>query len=331
MEKNKKVILIDLFAGISAFRKALMNLDYAVESHCVEIDKNAVKSYNAIYGENAEPKSVEDVDFKHLKGKVDILTAGFPCQDISVAGKQLGMKEGSNTRSSLVWPTIDIIEDCMPKYIIIENVKAILFKNNIDDFLRVVKRIEDAGYKTSYENLNAIDFGIPQNRERVFLVGIRNDLDNDFNFSNLERKEVRPLSDFVDFENLQKLTHEDLIRVHGWKCQQRPLKNVYGLNGITHTINTRHAKCSSGSSILVTNQDIVKENFDSLTKIHPDLKIGYPDVSEIWKLMGFDLDDYKKAAEVCSYNQLSKQAGNSIVVNVVESILKEIFVKESNE
>ena len=175
--------VLSLFSGIGAFEKALDNLDvpYDLVNFC-EFDKYAVKSYCAIHGVD-ESKNLGDitkVDEKQLPKDVDIVTYGFPCQDISLAGKQQGLfnDDGSQTRSGLFFEALQIIEHTKPKIAIAENVKNLTSKKFSEQFKIVLDSLEEAGYNNYWKVLNAKDYGIPQNRERVFIVSIRKDIDH---------------------------------------------------------------------------------------------------------------------------------------------------------
>lgn len=179
--------LLSLFSGIGAFEKALENIDepFEVIRYC-EIDKYASKAYSLIHNldENMNLKDVTTVDTAELPDDIDIITYGFPCQDISNAGKQKGFtdEDGSLTRSGLFFEALRIIEDTQPKIAIAENVKALVSKKFTAEFKIVLDCLNDAGYKNYWAVLNAKDYGIPQNRERVFIISIRDDIDHGFHF-----------------------------------------------------------------------------------------------------------------------------------------------------
>ena len=164
------VKVLELFGGIGACTKAFkrLGIDYEVVDY-VEIDKYAVKSYNAINGTNFEPQDIMEWN-KDIE--VDLIMHGSPCQDFSLAGKQAGGDKDSGTRSSLMYETIRIIEKLKPKYVVWENVKNLLSKKHIHNFNNYLKALRDLGYRNYYQVLNAKDYGIPQNRERVFTVSI---------------------------------------------------------------------------------------------------------------------------------------------------------------
>ena len=162
--------VLELFAGIGACSKALENLGIPHEIvDAVEIDKHAIASFNAIHGTNFEPQDICKWD-KDIE--VDLIMHGSPCQDFSLAGKQAGGDENSGTRSSLMYETIRIVEKLKPKYVIWENVKNLLSKNHRHNFDKYLEVMESLGYTNYYQVLNAKDYGVPQNRERIFTVSI---------------------------------------------------------------------------------------------------------------------------------------------------------------
>lgn len=187
--------VLELFAGIGACSKALERLGIEHEIvDAVEIDKYAIKSFNAIHGTNFETQDITTWD-KDIE--VDLIMHGSPCQDFSVAGKQAGGDVGSGTRSSLMYETIRIVGKLRPKYVIWENVKNVLsakHKHNFDNYLTAMSSL---GYTNHYEVLNAKDFGIPQNRERVFTISLLNG--GSFEFPQKQPLELR-LKDLLEDE-----------------------------------------------------------------------------------------------------------------------------------
>lgn len=172
--------VLELFAGIGACSKALERLGIEHEIvDAVEIDKYAVKSFNAVHGTNFDPQDITKWD-KDIE--CDLIMHGSPCQDFSVAGLGKGGDKGSGTRSSLMYETLRIVEKLKPKYVIWENVKNLLSKKHRHNFDAYLEAMDKLGYKSKYKVLNAKDFGVPQNRERVFTVSIRKDMDKEFEF-----------------------------------------------------------------------------------------------------------------------------------------------------
>lgn len=196
--------VLSLFSGIGAFEKALdrLNIDYELVAFS-EIDKYATKSYCAIHGvdESMNLGDITKVDENSLPKDIDLITYGFPCQDISLAGKQKGMfnDDGTQTRSGLFFEALRIIEATKPKIAIAENVKNLTGKKFKEQFELVLKSLEEAGYSNYWKVLNAKDYGIPQNRERVFIISIRKDIDKGFEFPEPFPLQLR-LKDMLDDE-----------------------------------------------------------------------------------------------------------------------------------
>lgn len=169
-----------LFSGIGAFEKALkkIKVDYELEFYC-EKDQYASKGYSLIHDvpESMNLGDITKVNEKELN-HVDVLTYGFPCQDISIAGHQKGLEhEGEKTRSGLVFDVFRIMESIKPKIAICENVKALTSNKFREEFQMILDTLLNLGYTSVHNVLNAIDYGIPQNRERVFIISFRDDLD----------------------------------------------------------------------------------------------------------------------------------------------------------
>ena len=182
---------MELFGGIGACTKALKNIGMNVNVvDYVEIDKYACKSYNAINGTNFEPQDIKEWD-KDIN--IDLIMHGSPCQDFSVSGLQMGGDEGSGTRSSLMYESIRIINKLKPKYVVWENVKNLLSKKHKHNFDNYINKLDELGYNSYYQVLNAKDYGIPQNRERVYTISIRKDINND----NFKFPEKEPLKIFL--------------------------------------------------------------------------------------------------------------------------------------
>ena len=180
---TKPIRLIELFGGIGSQAKALENLNANFEHYrLIEFDKYPVASYNAIHGTNFEPKDITKIKAEDL-GIIEtdkyeyIMTYSFPCQDLSLAGKQRGMAKGSGTRSGLLWEVERLLSECkeLPQILLMENVPDVIGKKNISDFQQWQLFLEKLGYKNYVEILNAKDYGIPQNRRRCFMISLLGD------------------------------------------------------------------------------------------------------------------------------------------------------------
>lgn len=176
---------LSLFSGIGSPEQALKNIGIDFELFGFsEIDKYAVKSYCAVHGVSANLNlgDITKIDIENLPTDIDLITHGSPCQDFSVAGKGNGADEGTGTRSSLMWNTVAICEHCQPKYVIWENVKNVLSQKHRHNFDKYLSEMDRIGYNNFYKVLNAKDFGVPQNRERIFVISMRKDLEQGFEF-----------------------------------------------------------------------------------------------------------------------------------------------------
>ena len=416
--------VLELFGGIGACSKALkkLNIPYEIADY-VEIDKYAVKSFNAIHNTNFEPQDICEWD-KDIE--VDLIMHGSPCQSISLAGLQHGADKGSGTRSSLMWETVRIVEKIKPKYVIWENVKNLLSKKHRHNFDAYLKTMEELGYTNYYQVLNAKDYGIPQNRERVFTISILGNENYEFPKENIQECEViNPLKDIsgkswqfeqnvysensilrslkagggsgnipkviehFEFPPKQelKLKLKDMLEdevdnkyyisdgvlnnivsdnqagyLSGgkWDKINESCRRYYKEDGISPTVHT----CQGGNTepkVLIKKdmpkviggigekksnggtqwyqQDRIYDNNIGLSisttaqPYYPDkqLRIRKLTPKECWRLMGFDDKDFEVAEKVNSNTQLYKQAGNSIVVNVLEAILKNLLLDNTEE
>lgn len=410
--------VLELFSGIGACSTALERLEIEHEIvDAIEIDKYAIKSFNAIHNTNFEPQDITKWD-KDIE--VDLIMHGSPCQDFSLAGKQAGGDKDSGTRSSLMYETLRIVEKLKPKYVIWENVKNILSKKHKHNFDAYLERMEQLGYVNHYQVLNAKDYGIPQNRERVFTVSI---LENDnFNFP-LKQELKLKLKDLLDDEVDEKYylskkmieyitadnekwtgnndkslinkivasainTGEGSRRCDASNYVSDYYEENFNLkiknatkkgylkayegdsinlayptsnsrrgrvgNQVSQTLDTScnqgvvlKSKCKRLEQLVnntsfeegkVLNLDLynqtTNENISQcLTEPHHNnhrlfdgLRIRKLTPKECWRLMGFSDEDFEKAGKVNSNTQLYKQAGNSIVVNVLIEIFKNLLL-----
>lgn len=271
--------LLSLFSGIGAFEKALdrLNVPYELVGFS-EIDRYAVKSYCAIHGVD-EAKNFGDItkiDEKALPKDIDLVTYGFPCQDISLAGKQKGLfnEDGTQTRSGLFFEALRIIEATKPRVAIAENVKNLTSKKFSEQFKIVLDSLEDAGYNNYWQVLNAKDYGIPQNRERVFIVSIRKDIDTGcFKFPQgfpLELRLKDLLEEIVDSKHFLEVPFNEYP---DHTC--RTIKNQYFKNSHANFLLTT-ARGATG--VLVCVKEATKQGYaeayegDSINLEQPNSK-----------------------------------------------------------
>lgn len=360
-----------------------------------EIDKYATKSYCAIYNE-PEDKNLGDITKIDLESlpECDFVTTGSPCQSFSVAGKQHGGDKGSGTRSSLMWNNIDVVEKTKPKFVLWENVKNLLSDKHRHNFDAYIEVMDNLGYNSYYKVLNAKDYGIPQNRERVYTLSIRKDIDKGYEFpepvelklklkdmleKNVDEKyylsqekvDKIQLSNFAQEKTrIQDKDYCDTLLARDYKdpkCvriggifdkdgKRKQAGGIWDKEGLCPTLDTAQGGWRQPSVVLEeevkvtgaamrgrynsegkTEQQIEisdKEIANALTTVQKDsmaaettrtiTRVRKLTPLEYWKLMGFKKEDFDKVGKEISASQRYKQAGNSIVVNVLEAIYKNI-------
>ena len=394
---HKPIRLIELFAGIGSQAKAMKNLDLDFQHWFVcEFDKYAIQSYNAIHGTNFTTSDVtkitaSDLNVTDTDHFTYLLTYSFPCQDLSNAGKGAGMEKGSGTRSGLLWEVERLLNECaeLPQVLLMENVPQVHGKKNIEQFEKWIKFLESKGYSNHWGDLNAKNFGIPQNRNRCFMISILGDYSFDFPTGvPLERRLVDVLEESVDesfyltskqlgyvidLYDVQKGTKWEgrcdngkinpticaTLGVRSAGGNQRIGVSTFVMEGTTEEITAKDyknyvrqigqlhdvagPKVIGGIGEKKSNggrqwyqQDRIYDGECAIsvtTAFNPyyatekqPLRVRKLTPKECWRLMGFADEDVEKAAKVCSNSQLYKQAGNSIVVDVLMAIFKELFI-----
>lgn len=366
MEKLK---VFEAFAGLGSQVMALKKLDINFESVGIaEIDKYADKAYKFIHGEINNYGDISKIDWNDVP-YFDLFTYSFPCQDLSLAGKRKGLVKGSGTRSSLLWECEKAIEIKRPAYLLLENVKGLITEEMKPHFFEWLKILENLGYCNYWKVMNAKDYGIPQNRERVFVVSIRNDI-------NLKRDILEPnmferltyefpkpfdnglrLKNMLESEVAEKyyLSDKTINQILNWKSFKNPFKdNLYYKNGndIVNCIAKRGEDLNSGMKLIYENklENIIpcqlgnsekrgnfigKNNQAAFTikktnanGIIIQNRIRRLTPLEVWRLFGFAESDYNKIRPHFLDTQIYKLCGNSIVVNCLELIFKNLFVKK---
>ena len=192
---NKEKIFLTTFSG---YDSQLMAADVLREWHpdfrwtCVgwsDIDKYACQMHNLVFPQFADCAlgDITKIDWHEVKSslegrEVDLFTYSSPCQDISQAGKQMGLQEGSDTRSALLWRVADAVEVLRPKYLLQENVAALVSQKFMPEFQKWLDKLSSLGYVSRWARLNAKNYGVPQNRDRVFCLSMRRDVAFDYQF-----------------------------------------------------------------------------------------------------------------------------------------------------
>lgn len=338
--------LLSLFSGIGAFEKALENIgaEYELVNYC-EIDKYASKAYSLIHhvDESKNLLDVTKVSAKDITKDIDLITYGFPCQDISLNGKQKGFvdEKGNLTRSGLFFEAARIINDTRPKFAVAENVKALTTKKFSEEFGIVLQTLSDIGYNSYYAVLNAKKFGIPQNRERVFIISIRKDIDQGFEFPKEQALNLK-LYDFLEDE-VEKgyfLDDEQFNEKYAAGNFDKTSKKLYikeatkkgyaeAVEGDFVNLQFPNSKTRRGRVGKQVSQTLLCNDSNGVVVDSGNgLKVRKLTPKECFRLMGFTDSDVDILIENgISNTQIYKMAGNSIAVNVLEQIFIELLNK----
>lgn len=214
---------LDLFAGIGGFRLGMESAGHECVGFC-EIDKFARKSYKAIHNTEGEREyhditAVSDEEWRELRGTVDVICGGFPCQAFSIAGKRKGFLD--ETRGTLFFEIARAAEQIKPRTLFLENVKGLLSHDKGRTFRIILSTLDELGYNVEWQLLNSKNFGVPQNRERVFIIG---------HLRGASGREVFPITG----ENTGAIKRV----VNGRETHGHSTYDVFGTDGISPTLKT---------------------------------------------------------------------------------------------
>lgn len=364
---TKQITFLDFFAGIGGFRTAVERLG----GKCLgfaEIDKHARQSYKALYNTEGEQEwhditQVTNAEFAELAGQVDLITAGFPCQAFSVAGKRQGLED---SRGTLFYEVARAAKAIRPKFILLENVKGLLSHdkgNTVDVFFRVLNEI---GYTIDFAVLNSKYFEVPQNRDRIYITAVRGDLVTQEAW-NIEGTGVvaKAKRRFSGYDGIKSFNFFSWSAQHTTVSKQlrdvlepsAPGDHYYRqpFEGFLYTsdnhvavkeatirgcaeayrgdsINTAQPKSKTRrgrvgrqiANTLVTGRE--------QAVVLDNLQVRYLTTLESWRLQGFSDEQHQKAVDAgVSTSQRYKQAGNSVTVNVIEAIVTQLIALDSTQ
>lgn len=377
---------LDLFAGIGGFRLGMESAGHECVGFC-EIDKFARESYKAIHNTEGEIElhditRVTDESIRRF-GSVDIICGGFPCQAFSIAGNRRGFED---TRGTLFFEIARFASILRPKYLFLENVRGLLNHENGITFETIISTLDELGYNVEWQLLNSKDFGVPQNRERVFIIGhLRGErtrnvfpINGESEQSDYQPPKIEIIGNTKNPNGTSKgtksvvygsggvvgtLTATDYKEPKQVAIKQfgilQPNFNqcgvVYETDGIAPTIRAYqggglepkirvkeatskgYAEAEVGDSVNLSHPNsktrrgrVGKQVANTLLTgesqgvIEPDFRIRKLTPRECWRLQGFPDWAFDKAQEINSNSQLYKQAGNSVTVNVIAAIAKEL-------
>ena len=357
--------VFEAFAGYGSQSIALRNLGIEYEVVAIsEIDKYAIKAYEAIHGPTNNLGDICKINPSDIPDH-DLFTYSFPCQDLSVAGKQAGL--GKGTRSGLLYECEKIIEAKKPKYLLLENVKNLVgkkFKAQFDEWLVY---LESLGYTNYWKVLNAKDYGVPQNRERVFVVSILGNHEP-YKFADkmpLDKCIADILEDEVESKYYMNKPFHLVNKGHQAELDMKGhdiIKRVYATDRIAPTLTTMGGGNTEPKILIpqATKKGYIEMDLPGVCdlsypnsktrrgrvqedgKVSPTLTAASQDICyiepsyrirkltprECFRLMGMRDDDIDKIqATGISNTQQYKMAGNSIVVDVLEAIFKNLFME----
>ncbi|HEM3629294.1 TPA: DNA cytosine methyltransferase [Streptococcus suis] len=347
---------LDLFAGIGGFRLGMERAGHECVGFC-EIDPFARKSYKAIHDTEGEIElhDITTVTGDTIRGigRVDVICGGFPCQAFSIAGKRRGFED---TRGTLFFEIARFASILRPKYLFLENVTGLLSHDNGNTFETILGALDELGYDAEWQVFNSKNFGVPQNRERVFIIGHLRGAGgraifpfggNESEASSVNTKRVGNVNPSGRGMNGEVYSTEGLsptittnkgegIKIVG---VLQPNFNqsgcVYDPNGICPTIRTMqggglepkiiqrgHGYNQGGEHD--TAPTLTSNSWQENNHLLDGYRIRKLTPRECWRLQGFPDWAFDKASKVNSNSQLYKQAGNSVTVNVIEAIARRL-------
>lgn len=295
---TRKIRCIDLFCGIGGFRIAAENLRWETVFSS-DIDEECRNAYEVNFGEKpvGDIKNVEAAD---IPGH-DVLLAGFPCQSFSIIGS---MKGFDDTRGTLFFDIARILEEKRPEAFVLENVKMLAGHNGGKTLRRIKDVLRELGYDVDHRIQNALNFGLPQKRERIFIVGMKNQLDFTFPEGGAP---MSPLSLILEKRVPKSFFASEHIRTNRRKLHQTPHPSP----AIWHENKAGHISSYPYSCALRAGASYNYLLVDGIRR---------PTPRELLRLQGFP-DTFKI---VCNDYQTRKQAGNSVPVPVVAAILQRL-------
>ena len=295
---------LDLFAGIGGFRLGMEAAGHECVGFC-EIDKFARESYKAIHDTKGEIElhditAVSDDTVRGI-GRVDVICGGFPCQAFSIAGKRKGFED---TRGTLFFEIARFASILRPRFLFLENVKGLLNHDGGDTFETIIATLDELGYDVEWQVLNSKNFGVPQNRERVFIIG------------HLRGECTRGVFPF------RPGNHDQNSRVYEINGLAPTLSTMQGGGQEPKIIQRGHGYNQGGEHEIAPT--LTSNSYHENNHLSNGFRIRKLTPRECWRLQGFPDWAFDKAQEVNSNSQLYKQAGNSVTVNVIAAIAKEL-------
>lgn len=318
---------IDLFAGIGGFRIPLQELG----GSCVfssEFNYHAQRAYELNFGE------VSFGDITKLNTEIvpkhDILCAGFPCQPFSISGKMKGFED---TRGTLIYYVFKIIEECKPKVVFLENVKHLLYHDKKQTLTTITQHLQELGYIVSKKVLNASDFGLPQNRERIIIIGHK---EKKFDFSKIKKLPKPALKDFLDKDNSFEFLDEPYTILDEPKMQDSGLvfagyrnKSIrkVGVRPGTEHLSRVHKQPNRIYSTEGVHPALPSQESSGRFWIYHEGQVRKLIIQECYRIMGFP-DNFKL---LNNKSELYRQIGNSVAIPMIKAVAEQIKIQLMNK
>lgn len=318
--KNPEFTFIDLFAGIGGFRIPMQEIG----GKCVfssEFNYHAQRAYELNFGE-VPFGDITQLDL-NVVPKHNVLCAGFPCQPFSISGKMKGFED---TRGTLIYHVFKIIEKKEPEVVLLENVKHLLYHDKKRTLATIIQHLEELGYKVSKKVLNASDFGVPQNRERIIIIGHKKEK---FDFSKLKTKTKPVLKDFLDKENDFEYLDEPYTILEEMKTQDSGLifagyrnKTIRkaGVRPNTEHLSRVHKQPNRIYSTDGVHPALPSQESSGRFWIYHKNMVRKLTIQECYKIMGFP----KEFKLINNRSELYRQVGNSVAVPMIKEIASQI-------
>lgn len=311
----KKLKVLSLFSGIGAPEKALKNIgiDFSLVAYS-EISKDASIAYSKIHNVSKELNfgDISKIDVSDIP-KHNIVTWGFPCTNFSHATRDKANNRNGleNDESGLYYEGMRILRHCKPEISIIENVPDLISNKFKSQFDSILNDLSCAGYNSYFKIVSGIDFNLPQNRSRLFIVSIRKDIDKGFSFPE-SIPLTRVVNDFLETEVDEKFLKVNPTIID--KIKKRRLKDG---KDICPTITKAIGRAGS-SSEYISNCAVIYQNTGIVRRMTP---------KETMLLMGFENCDFEAINGVISNTQIYNCSGNSICVPVLEHLFNHLLIE----
>lgn len=325
---NRTLTFIDFCSGIGGGRLGLELNGFQCLAFS-EIDKKAIQTYKVFFDTT---KEIELGDLTKISPQnlpyFDLLISGFPCQSFSIVGKRDGLK--NKEKGQIIFHLANILQNKQPRYFILENVKGLVNHNQGQTLRFITQLLQNCNYKVFYEVLNSLDFKLAQSRERIYFLGIRKDLKQEFNFNSIKIKNHTNIKKFLNpnkknIFDVNSLSYQTFLKY----IQNKYNKNRINLDEILQNdflvIDTRQSDLRLYKNKIPT----LRRDRQGILYVY-NKKLYHLSALEALKFQGFDkIANLKDKIKTLKESDILKQCGNAMSVNVIENLVKELL-KDKN-